>query len=154
MFGRRRDDPTADWPAAGPVPVLDFDRQAIGPLRLGDPFADAQALGRPTKLHGSLEKGAFTLEYPAFELEFMRGHLACVKFELEGAASVPMAGDIRLVCATSPLDAQVWFGDPASDSTDGKRLRWIDFERGGATLALEFEGDELRCVQLYSEAYA
>ena len=33
-------------------------------------------------------------------------------------------------------------------------LRWIDYERGGATLALELTGGRLTCVQLYGEGYA
>jgi len=62
--------------------------------------------------------------------------------------------DIRLTRAVKPIDVQVWFGDPASDSGGPNGLRWIDFEREGATLALEFDAKGLSCVQLYAEGYA
>jgi hypothetical protein len=153
VFGKR-DDPTASWPANGAAPTLDLDRQSVGPLVLGDRFEGAEALGRPKRVRGSLDDGNFTLEYPAFDLEFHRGVLVCVKFDIDEGTSASCAGDIRLSLATKPIDAQVWFGEPASDSTGGAGLRWIDFERGGATLALEFTGERLTCVQLYGEGYA
>ena len=93
------------------------------------------------------------LEYASFELEFEDGRFVCVKFDIDGAASVNV-GDIRLSRATKPLDAQVWFGEPSSDSCGGSDLRWIDFVRDGATLALEFDAKGLTCVQLYAEGYA
>ncbi|HUF79810.1 MAG TPA: hypothetical protein VMN03_01645 [Burkholderiales bacterium] len=40
------------------------------------------------------------------------------------------------------------------DSTGGGDLRWIDFARDGATLALEFDAKGLSCVQLYADGYA
>lgn len=152
MFGKGK-DPTIDWPAAGPAPALDLDRQAVGPLRLGDPFEGARAIGRPMRLRGTASAGTQVLEYAGFELDFRDGRLACAKFELDGLAGVDV-GDVRLSRATKPLDVQVWFGDPASDSTGGGGLRWIDFERDGATLALEFDAKGLICVQLYAEGYA
>lgn len=93
------------------------------------------------------------LEYAGFELDFRDGRLACAKFDLDGPGSVSV-GDIRLSRSTKPLDAQVWFGEPSSDSTGAGDLRWIDFERDGATLALEFDAKGLACVQLYAEGYA
>ena len=72
---------------------------------------------------------------------------------LHGSASVNV-GDFRLSPATKPLDAKVWFGDASSDSTGGGGLRWLDFVRDGATLALEFDAKGLICVQLYAEGYA
>ena len=119
------------------APTLDLDRQAIGSLRLGDPVEKAKGL-----------------DYEGFELEFKDGRLLAVKCDIDDGSVVNMPGDIRLTRATKPLDVQVWFGDPASDSTDGGKLRWIDFERNGATLALEFTGGQLSCVQLYAEGYA
>ena len=80
--------------------------------------------------------------------------LVAVKFDIDEGSSVDVTGDIRLSRAVKPLDAQTWFGDPASDSTDGGKLRWIDFEHEGATLALEFTAEHLTCVQLYAEGYA
>ena len=151
MFGRAK-NPTSDWPAAGQQPSLDFERQSIGPLRLGDPFEAARALGRPESVAKS-GGGNQRLEYASFELEFTDGRLVCAKFDIEDRASVNV-GDIRLSRATKPLDAQVWFGEPASDSTGGGDLRWIDFARDGATLALEFDGKGLTCVQLYADGYA
>jgi hypothetical protein len=148
-----RRDPTSDWPVAGQAPTLDLERQTVGPLRLGDPFDGAKALGRPKRVHGSAKDGNQVLEYPSFELEFHGGRLVCAKFDIDGAAGVNV-GDIRLCRATKPLDAQVWFGEPASDSTGGGDLRWIDFMRDGATLALEFDSKGLSCVQLYAEGYA
>lgn len=133
-------------------PVLDFEHHKVGPLRLGDPPDGAQALGKPQRVHGD-PGGNQLLEYPGFELEFAEGRLVCVKFDIVEGASA-MVGDIRLTRATKPLDAQVWFGDPASDSQGPGGLRWIDFERDGATLALEFDSRGLSCVQLYAEGYA
>ena len=153
MFGKR-DDPTAGWPANGAAPTLDLGSQSVGPLALGDRFEGAEAFGRPRRVAGSVDSGKFIFEYPTFELEFMRGVLVCVKFDIDEGVSAPHAGDIRLSHATRPIDAQVWFGEPASDSTGGGGLRWIDFERDGATLALEFTDDALTCVQLYAEGYA
>ena len=146
-------DPTASWPASGAAPALSLERKAIGPLCLGDSFEKAKPLGRPKRVHGTVSEGNFTLDYPAFELQFQDAVLICVKFDIDGAASVNV-GDIRMSRATKPLDAQVWFGEPTSDSTGGGGLRWIDFERDGATLALEFDGKGLDCVQLYAEGYA
>ena len=152
MFGKR-DDPTASWPATGAAPVLDLANHSVGPLSLGDRIDAAEALGRPQRVHGSMADGNMTLDYPSFELQFSRGILVCVKFDVDEGSSVHV-GDIQLTRSTQPLDVQVWFGDPASDSTDGKSLRWIDFERDGATLALEFTAGGLSCVQLYAEGYA
>jgi hypothetical protein len=152
LFGTSK-DPTADWPAAGEAPVLDLDRQAVGPVRLGDPFDAAKAFGRPKRFHGSAHAGDQTLEYETFELTFEHGRLVCVKFDVDAGDAVIVAG-IRLSRRTQPLDALVWFGDPASDSTGGGELRWIDFVRDGATLALEFDMTGLTCVQLYAAGYA
>jgi hypothetical protein len=146
-------DPTATWPATGAAPTLSLERKAIGPLCLGDSFEKAKPLGRPARVRGSVSDANFVLEYPAFELQFQDGGLICVKFDIDGPASVTV-GDIRMSRATRPLDAQVWFGDPTSDSTGGAGMRWIDFERDGATLALEFDAKGLDCVQLYAEGFA
>ena len=151
MFGST-DDPTTDWPAAGEAPTLDLERQAVGSLRLGDAFDGARVFGKPQRARG--QGGDRTLEYATFDLEFKDGRLICAKFDLDGRKSVNVVGDIRLSRATQPLDALVWFGDPASDSTGGIDLRWMDFVRGGATLALEFDTQGLSCVQLYAEGYA
>ena len=112
----------------------------------------ASAFGRPKRSRGA--RGANqVLEYPGFELEFQGGRLVCVKFDIDDAGSANV-GDVRLSRATQPIDVQVWFGEPSSDTTGGRDLRWIDFERNGATLAFEFDGKGLRCVQLYAEGYA
>jgi hypothetical protein len=152
LFGKEK-DPTSDWPAAGQAPVLDLERPAVGPLRLGDSFDGAKAFGRPKRLHGSAKGGNLVLEYPSFELEFQDHRLICVKFDIDGPASVNV-GDIRLSRLTKPLDVQTWFGEPSSDSRGGGDLRWIDFLRDGATLALEFDAKGLHCVQLYADGYA
>jgi len=123
----------------------------VGPLRLGDPPEAAAGLGKPARIHGS--GGNQVLEFDEFQLEFSEGRLACAKFDIDDDSSVNV-GDYRLTRATKPLDVQVWFGDPASDSKGGGNLRWIDFEREGATLALEFDAKGLSCVQLYAEGYA
>ena len=112
----------------------------------------AGAFGKPKRSRGK-PGGNQVFEYLGFELEFHDGCLACVKFDIDDAASVNV-GDIRLSRATKPIDVQVWFGEPSSDTTGGGDLRWIDFERNGATLALEFDGKGLSCVQLYAEGYA
>lgn len=152
MFDKDK-DPTFDWPAAGQAPSLDLERQAVGPLRLGDSFDAARALGRPRRLRGPANGGNQVLEYAGFELEFKAGLLVCAKFDIDDRSGVNV-GDIRLSRSTKPLDAQVWFGEPSSDSTGGGDLRWIDFLRDGATLALEFDAKGLTCVQLYAEGYA
>jgi len=147
-------DPTSNWPAAGLAPTLDLERQGVGPMRLGGSFDDATAFGRPRRLRGPANAASQVLEYESFELEFQDGRLVCAKFDLDGRAGVNLVGDIRLSRATKPLDAQVWFGEPSSDSTGGGGLRWVDFLRDGATLALEFDAKGLTCVQLYAEGYA
>jgi hypothetical protein len=152
LFGRDK-DPTSNWPAAGLIPTLDLERRAVGPLRLGDSFDCAKVLGRPKRLRGRTNEGNQVLEYATFELEFQDGRLVCAKFDIEDRASVNV-GDIRLSRSTKPIDAHVWFGEPLSDSTGGGDLRWIDFVRDGATLALEFDAKGLTCVQLYAEGYA
>lgn len=152
MFGKGK-DPTSDWPPPGQAPSLDLERQAVGPLPLGDAFEAAKAFGRPKRWRGPAGGGSQVLEYASFELDFRDGRLACAKFDIDRGASA-IVGDIRLSRATKPLDALVWFGDPSSDSTGGGDLRWIDFARDGATLALEFDGKGLVCVQLYTEGYA
>ena len=152
MFGKDK-NPTSDWPATGQAPMLDLERQAVGPLRLGDSFDAARGLGRPERLRGPAYGGNQVLEYASFELEFMDGRLVCAKFNLDDRTSMNV-GDIRLSRLTKPLDAQVWFGEPSSDSTGGDNLRWIDFLRDGATFALEFDAKGLTCVQLYAEGYA
>jgi hypothetical protein len=152
MFGKPK-DPTASWPETGQAAVLDLGRQAVGPLRLGDSFEGARAFGRPRRLRGPASAGTQVLEYDGFELEFREGRLVCAKFEFDGSAGMNI-GDIRLSRAVKPLDALVWFGEPSSDSTGGGDLRWIDFARDGATLALEFDAKGLACVQLYADGYA
>lgn len=152
MFGKGR-DPTSDWAPPGQPPSLDLDRQAVGPLRLGDAFEAAKVFGRPGRWRGPSGGGGQLLEYASYELDFRDGRLACAKFDIARGASVTV-GDIPLSRATKPLDALVWFGEPSSDSTGGGDLRWIDYVREGATLALEFDGKGLACVQLYAEGYA
>jgi hypothetical protein len=131
--------------------MLDFDAQAVGPIRLGDSPEAARALGAPKKVRGG--RGNETHEYDGFELEFHEGRLVCAKFDIEEPTRVPI-GDWHLSRATKPLDVRVWFGEPSSDSTGGANLRWVDYERGGATLAFEFDATGLDCVQLYAEGYA
>ena len=133
------------------TPALDLERGAIGTLRLGDPIAEARFLGPAKRTHGSA--GDQVLEYDAFGLEFQGGHLVCVKFELDQGDSVPV-GAHQLMRATTPLEVRAWFGEPSSDSTGGAGFRWIDYEHGAATLALEFDANGLGCVQLYAEGYA
>jgi len=133
------------------LPLLDLDAHAIGGVRLGDPPEAARVLGAPRRTRG--KRGNEILEYDGFELEFQGGRLACVKFDIDDGTRVPI-GDWHLSRATRPIDAQAWFGEPASDSTLGGGLRAIDYERGGATLALEFDSRGLDCVQLYAEGYA
>ena len=143
----------SDWPATGLPPTLDLEQQSVGPLRLGGGVDGAKSLGQPKRLHGSVNEGNAVLEYSSFELEFHGGGLVCVKFDIDGPASVNV-GDICLSRLSKPLDAQAWFGEPSSDSTGGNGFRWIDFVRGGATLALEFDAKGLTCVQLYADGYA
>ena len=114
---------------------LDLDSASVGPLHLGDSIDKARSLGLPEDV-----------------LEFQDGKLVCAKYDIDPGVAVEV-GDFRLTSATTPLDAQVWFGDPSSDGSRGA-LRWIDYERGGATLALEFTNGKLTCVQLYAEGYA
>ena len=149
LFGKKN-DPTADWPHVDAVPAIDLDALAFGPVKLGDPLEKARPLGRPRHVMG--KPGREKLSYPTFQLEFIDGKLACVSFDLDEVDEVEV-GDVHLKRATSPLDAQVWFGDPESDS-EGDGLRWLDFRRGEATLALEFDERGLGCLQLYTPDYA
>jgi hypothetical protein len=119
---------------------------------LGDALESAQAFGPPKKSSG---KGADRiLDFGDFELDYRDGKLACAKVDMVDVKSAVLVGDVRLTHAVKPLDAQVWFGEPTSDSNGPGGLRWMDFEREGATLALEFDADGLACVQLYAEGYA
>ena len=131
--------------------ALDLERHSIGPVRLGDSLEAAGALGKPTRTSGT--GGNRILQYDGFELEFLDDRLVCVKFDVDEGDRVPI-GDYHLSRATKPLDVLVWFGEPSSDSTGGGNLRWIDYERDTATLALEFNSKGLSCVQLYAEGYA
>jgi hypothetical protein len=149
LFGK---DLTADWPSAGKAPTLDLERARVGPLRLGDPVESAKVLGKPDRFGGAQGAGA-VLEYAGYDLEFSDGRLVCAKFDVDGPRKVAV-GDVELSRSTQPLDVHAWFGEPSSDSTDGKNLRWIDYEREAATLALEFSGGRLSCVQLYAPGYA
>jgi hypothetical protein len=146
----RRKHPSDAWPPPGAAPSIDLARNAAGPMRLGDPLESARVFGKPERV--SKVVSGEILEYRDFDLEFGKdGRLVCIQFYLDDEDSVTI-GEYRLTPATQPLDARVWFGDPTSDSKDGD-LRWIDFEREGATLALEFDLDKLRCVQLYAPGY-
>lgn len=145
-----REDPTAGWPPAQAAPGLDLEGHAIGALRLGDPMEKARSLGKPKKVSGKAPK--LGLHYETFLLEFDDRGLICVSFEVDEGSRVAV-GAYELTRATQPIDAQVWFGDPASDSA-GDGLRWLDFQRGTATFALEFDEEGLDCVQLYAEGYA
>jgi hypothetical protein len=150
LFGK--EDPTAGWPAATGKPAIDLERGAVGPIRLGDPVEKARELGRPDSAKRLGPSGGL-LEYAEFDLEFDKGQLVCAQFDLDAGQRVSVAG-FGLSPASTPLDIKSWLGDPTSDSDDGKRLRWIDFERGDATLALEFTDGRLSCVQLYGKDYA
>jgi len=134
-----------------PLPALDFERLAAGPIRLGDSPEAAAPLGKPGKVRG--KKGDETHEYEGFELQFQGGRLVCIKFDVDERTRVPI-GDWHFARTTKPMDVHVWFGEPASDSTGGGDLRWIDYEREGATLALEFDAKGLSCVQLYAAGFA
>ena len=145
-------DPTADWPPTAAKPSIDFENHAVGPIRLGDPVEKARALGRPL---GSRRwgQGGTLIEYQEFDLEFDKsGALVCAKFDILDDERVTVAG-FALSSRTKPLDVRAWIGDPTSDSEEGK-LRWLDFERGDATLALEYQDGKLGCVQLYAKGYA
>jgi hypothetical protein len=147
-------DPTSGWPDAGPTPALDLDQRAVGPLRLGDPFAAARVFGRPKRLGGSVSDGNLMLEYATFELEFKGGAFICAKFDIDDPSRVVVDG-FRLSRSSQPGEVLAWFGEPSSDSgSSGGNFRWIDFERDGATFALEFDRKGLTCVQLYGEGYA
>lgn len=131
--------------------MLDLERQSLGPVRLGDALEAARPLGKPVRVRR--RGGGTTLEYAQFDLEFLADRLVCVKFDIDEGSQVHI-GDLCLRRGAKPIDALVWFGEPASDSSGGDGLRWIDFERSGATLALEFDAGGLRCVQLYAAGYA
>ena len=132
--------------------MLDLETLGVGPMRLGDPPEAAQALGAPRTSRG--KGGDRVLDYGDFELDFRDGKLACAKADMVDGKSAVNVGDVRLSRAVKPIDVQVWFGDATSDSNGPGGLRWIDFEREGATLALEFDAEGLSCVQLYAEGYA
>jgi hypothetical protein len=146
-------DPTATWPAAGPPPALGLEGGQVGPLKLGDPLEAAKPLGRPGRITKMLAN-TLLLEYDAYDLEFKDARLVCTKFDLDDRGDRVTVAGFALSGATTPLDIKSWFGDPTSDSTGAGNLRWIDYERDGCTLALEFEDGKLRCVQLYAEGYA
>jgi hypothetical protein len=150
LFGRA--DPTADWPPfAGAVPKFDLERLALGPVRLGDPFEAARALGKPQAFDGDLAKGKAFLEYGLFDLDFRDGKLMCVGFDVL-AAEAPVGG-LRLSGSTTPETVRGWFGEPKTDGVDGG-FRWIEYQRGGATLEFEFGSDgRLGYVQVYLDGY-
>jgi hypothetical protein len=148
---RKKKDLTADWPEDGAAPALDIDVAAVGPVKLGDPLEAARALGKPVSCRG--EVGGYFLDYPRCGLEFRDDRLVCVHFNVDVEDEV-VVGRHRLTFATTALDAQVYFGDPSSDSRSPDGLRWLAFERRGSTLELEFDEDALSCVQLYAEGYA
>jgi hypothetical protein len=150
-FRKKEKDPVADWPEEGESPTLHLAPPAVGTVRLGDSLQAARALGKPVSCRG--EVGGYFLDYPRCGLEFKDDRLVCVHFNLAVEDDVTV-GRHRLTFETTPVDAQVYFGDPTSDSSSPDGLRWLDFEQEGATLALEFDEDGLTCVQLYAEGYA
>lgn len=160
-------DPTAGWPPfAGRTPAFDLEMLAFGPLRLGAPLESARAIGRPSRLRRPVESST-TLEYDAggFRLEFFEGKLACVSFVTAteagerlrdaAAAGEPSIGGLRVSDKTTPDEVRAWFGEPTSDSGGGERLRWLEYQRPGATLEFEFDGEKgLGYVQIYVDGYA
>ncbi|HYC36617.1 MAG TPA: hypothetical protein VEC19_09365 [Usitatibacter sp.] len=146
----RRQDPTAGWPPASTRPALEVASKRVGPLVLGDALERASAVGKPLRI--DRRASSRVLEYEGYSLDFGDTGLMCASFAIEGKRSVRVDSH-DFTAATTPLDAMAWLGDPTSDSGDGG-LRWLDYERDGATLALEFDDGKLTCVQLYSEAYA
>ena len=153
MFWKKDKDPTSGWPEVvrGYQPALDLALKSVGPLRLGDPLDDAQKIGRPKELRRSPGKNQI-LEYGAFQLEFGDGRLICAAFDVDEGTQISADGAI-LSRTTTPTDAQFRLGTPTANST-GDGLQWLDYERDGATLALEFDENGLTCVQLYGEGYA
>ena len=144
--------PSAGWPrGSGPAPSLDLDRATVGPMRLGDPLEAARPFGRPVNV--SAGAAGETLEYDGFQLEMQDGKLICAAFDLDHRERV-VVGTFELTADTTPVDVQVYLGDPSSDTSSNDGLRWIDYERGEATLALEFDEGKLAYVQLYAEGYA
>ena len=111
---------------------IDLDRLTVGALRLGDPPPGARSPDG---------------------YEFEGGRLVCWSLDMDESAGVRVAGRM-FTRATTPQDVRAWLGEPSSDSTGGGGLRWMDYERAGATLALEFDSGGLSCVQLYAEGYA
>jgi len=157
-------DPTADWPPFdGKTPAIDLERKAFGPLKLGDALASARTLGRPSSRKGRGAMSILAYEAGGFELEFVAGKLACVAFDTcildveranpKAAAAAVSVGGLKLSGTTTPQDVRAWFGEPTSESGEGDLL-WLDYERAGATLALEFDATGLAYVQLYAEGYA
>jgi hypothetical protein len=89
VFGRKN-DPTADWPAApaGPPPDVNLEARTLstfgGRMAFGDPLDAARFLGRPDTFTGGAN-GTCTLAYHAHGLtiEFELNRFVEASFELE-----------------------------------------------------------------------
>jgi hypothetical protein len=149
LFGQH---PSAQWPPGSARPAIDLERQAVGPVRLGDALEAAKPFGPPQRVSNA-GPHAVRLEYAGFDLEFRDDKLVCAGFDLEDAKRVTVGG-FTLSPASTPLDVQAWLGEPTSDSRSRDGLRWLDYERGEVTLALEYDDGKLACVQVYAKGWA
>jgi hypothetical protein len=106
-------------------------------------------------------KGAAILEYDGvgMDLTFHDGKLRCIAFTTASdgdrpGRSQPTIGGLKVSEKTTPEDVLASFGEPASDSRAPEGLRWIEYQRGSATLEFEFDEGLLGFVQCYAEGYA
>ena len=163
LFGT---DPTAGWPPhSGNQPVFDLEMLAVGSLRLGATFDGARSLGKPSAYRAPA-RGSVMLEYApvGMELRFHDAKLVCASFTTAGdsiqrfgkgaAPSQPTIGGHKVTGQTTPEEVLAWFGEPVSDGGSPDGLRWIEYQRGSATLEFEFDEGALGFVQVYAEGYA
>ena len=163
LFGK---DPTEGWPPhSGGQPTFDLEMLAVGSLRLGAAFEGARSVGKPSRWREPT-RGALVLEYApvAMELRFHDRKLVCAGFytaadaiERFGAGSKPCEptiGGHRVTGQTTPDEVLARFGPPVSDGGSPAGLRWIEYQRGSATLEFEFDEGLLGFVQIYAEGYA
>ena len=93
------------------------------------------------------------------DLAFHEGKLVRVTFLTATDAdrpgrSEPTIGGHKMSEATTPEEILAWLGEPTSNDRSPEGLRWIEFQRGSATLEFEFDEGRLGFVQIYAEGYA
>src|SRR5436190_23765669 len=148
LFGRRP-DPTRHWAATDePLPPFDLASGALGGLRFGDGFEQAEFLGRPDRV----ENPGWTRLYylgRGFQLYFEMGQFAELTCDIAPPPDVPpkpgqgfsrprLSCGIQLTPETTAAQVRQWFGAPESED-DGPGSRTLTYPQGRYYMGFEFD---------------